>query len=105
MNRQFFVASVWLEFSELHEKQSQDLEQSPITGELFSLLNAVSNEQYERRYNVRIFGTNEEADEDVYQNIVDVATEIGHRFSKKDISVCHRVHSRDSKKVKGTLSL
>ena len=60
------------EFSELRQKQSQDLEQDPNTRELSSLFNADSNEQYRRRYNVRLFRVKEEADEDVYQNVVEV---------------------------------
>ena len=49
------------EVSELHEKQSKDPEQSPITGELWSLFNADSNEQYGRRDNVRILGVKKES--------------------------------------------
>ena len=90
------------EVSELREKQSQDSEQSPITGKLSSLFNADSIEQYGRRDNVRIFGVKEEADEDVYQKVVDVAMKVGHQISKTDISICHRVPS--GKNMKGALS-
>ena len=51
----------------LRGKQSEDPEQSPFTGELSSLFNADSNEQYGRRDNVRVFGVKEQAaDEYVY---------------------------------------
>ena len=84
MNRPFlccFCAAS--EVSELREKQSQDSEQSPITGKLSSLFNADSNEQYGGRDNVRIFGVKEEADDDVYQKIFDVAMKVGHQISKQ----------------------
>ena len=67
MNRPFlcgFCAAS--EVSELHEKQPQESEQSPITGKLSSLFNADSNEHYRRRDNIRIFVVKEEADDDVY---------------------------------------
>ena len=57
MNRPFlcgFCAAS--EGSELREKQSQDPEQSPITGEFSILFNGDCNEQYGRRDNVRNFG-------------------------------------------------
>ena len=102
MNRPFlcgFCAAS--EVLELREKQSQDSEQSPITSKLSSLFNADSNEQYGRRDNIRIFGVKEEADEDVYQKVVDVARKVGHQISKTDISICHRVPSRNVKKDEG----
>ena len=90
------------EVSELCEKQSKEPEQSPITGEFFSLLNADSNEQYGRRDDVRIFGVKEEADEDVYEKVVDVAMKVGHQMSKTGIiSICHRVPSRNLEKDYG----
>ena len=70
------------EVSELRENQSKDPEQSPITGELSSKINADSNEQYGKRDNIRIFGVKEEADKDVYQKVVDGALKRGHQFSK-----------------------
>ena len=91
MNRPFCAASL---VSELREKQSKDPEQYPFTGKLSSLFNADSNEQYGRRDNGRIFGLKEEADEDVYQKVVDVAMKVG-QISKTDISICHRVPSKN----------
>ena len=79
MNRPFlcgFCAAS--EVSELCEKQSDDPEESHITGELSSLMNADSNEQYARRNNVRLFGVTKEVDEDVYQKVVVVAMKVGH---------------------------
>ena len=102
MNRPFlcgFCAAS--EVSELREKQSQDSEQSPITGKFSSLFNADSNEQYGRRDNIRIFGVKKEADEDVYQKVVDVAMKVGRQISKTDISICHRVPSSNLKKDEG----
>ena len=87
--------------SELREKQSQDSEQFPITDKLSSLFNADSNEQYGRRDNVRIFGVKQEANEDVYQNVADVAMKVVHQISKIDISICHRVPSRKLEKDEG----
>ena len=89
------------EVSELREKQSQHSEQSPITGKLSSLFNADSNEQYGRRDNVRTFGLKEEDDENVYQKVDDVAMKVGHQISITDISICHRVSSRNLKKDEG----
>ena len=89
------------EVLELREKQSQDGEKSPITGKLSSLFNADSNKQYGRRDNVRKFGVKEEADEDVYQKVVDVDMKKGHQISKTDINICHRVPSRNLKKDEG----
>ena len=42
-----------------------------------------------------------EADEDVYQKIVDVAIKMGRQISETDISICHRVPSRNLKKDEG----
>ena len=78
------------EISELREKQSQDPEHFPLTGEFFSRFNVDSNEQHAGRVTVRRFGA-KEADEDVYQNVVNVAMKVEHQISKTDISICHRV--------------
>ena len=43
----------------------------------------------------------EEADKDVYQKVVDVAMKKGHQISKTDISICHRVPSKNLKKDEG----
>ena len=95
------MASVQLLRSRIsREKQSQDSEQSPITGKLSILFNADSNEQSGRPDNVRIFGV-KEADEDVYQKVVDVAMKVGHQISKTDISICHQVPSRNLKRDEG----
>ena len=78
------------EISELSEKQSQDPEHSPITGEFSSLFNIDSNEQHGRRDTVKVFEA-KEADEDVHQKVVNVAMKVGQQISKTDISICHRV--------------
>ena len=79
------------------EKQSQDIEQSPNTGELSRQINADSNEQYRRQDNVRIIEVKKEVDEDGYQKVADVVMKVGLQFSKTDISICHRVPSRNLK--------
>ena len=38
-----------------------------------------------------MFEVNKEADQDVYQNVVDVAMNVGHQISKSDMSICHWV--------------
>ena len=99
MNRPFlcgFCAAS--EVSELREKQSKDPEQSLITGELSSLFNADSKGQYGRRDNARIFGVEKEADEVVYQKVVDVAFKLRHQISKTDINICHRKPNKNLKK-------
>ena len=80
---------------------SEVSEQFPSTGKLSSLFNADSNEQYGRRYNVTILGVKEEADQNNYQNGVDVAMKVLHQISKIDISICHRVPSRNLEKDEG----
>ena len=42
-----------------------------------------------------------EADKDVYQKVVEVAMKVGHQISKTDISICHRVPSRNLTKDEG----
>ena len=81
-------------------KQSQDLEQSPITGDFSSLLIAGSNEQYGSQDNVRIFEV-KEAGEDVYEKVVDFVMKMRHQISKTDISICLRVPCRNLKKDEG----
>ena len=62
----------------LREKQSNNPEHSPITGEFSSQFNAFSNELYGRANNVRIFRMKKEADGTVYQKVVHVFLKVGH---------------------------
>ena len=57
--------------------------------------------QYGRRDNVRIFGVEEAPNEDVYQAVIDVAEKAGCQVSRPDISICHRVPSRNVKPGQG----
>ena len=61
----------------------------------------ISGEQYGRRDNVRIFGVEEAPNEDVYQAVIDVAENAGCQVSRADISICHRVPSRNVKPGQG----
>ena len=61
---------------------------------MIPLFHADTNEMYGRRDNIRIFSLEEATDEDLYQNVVEVAQQLGLEISKNDISVCHRVPSR-----------
>ena len=86
------------EVSELREKQSQDPEQSPITGDFSSLLNSDSNLQCWTEDNIRKLGVKDDADKDVYQKVVDIATNVRHQILKTDIDICHLIPSRCLKK-------
>ena len=63
---------------------------------LASLFSADTVEQYGRRDNIRIFGVKENNDEDIYQEVINVAKSAGVNMNKSDISICHRVPSRST---------
>ena len=65
---------------------------------LASLFSSDAVEQYGRRDNIRIFGIKENADEDIYQEVINVAKCAGVNVTKSDISICHRVPSRATDK-------
>ena len=56
---------------------------------------ADSNERYCRRYNIRVFWDKENNDEDIYERALEVANDIGVTKCEQDVSVCHRLHSRN----------
>ena len=89
------------EVADLQSKLAKITEKPQISGELSSLFNADSNQQYGRRDNVRIFGVEEAPNEDVYQAVIDVAEKAGCQVSRADISICHRVPSRNVKPGQG----
>ena len=89
------------EVADLQSKLAKIAEKSQISGELSSLFNADSNQQYGRRDNVRIFGVEGAPNEDVYQAVIDVAEKAGCQVSRADISICHRVPSRNVKPGQG----
>ena len=64
---------------------------------LTSLFCADSNEQYDRRDNIRIFGLEEINDEDVYESVVEMANNIGVTISKQYISVSHHLPSTNQR--------
>lgn len=68
------------------------------SNKLFSLLQTDANEQYGRRDNIRVFGLEESPDEDPYEVMIGVAEKVGVELHKSDISVCHRVPSRNGKR-------
>ena len=72
---------------ELQQKTSTVDDRSPI-------IEADSTEQYGRRENVRIFGVEEEPDEDVFAKVVSVAEKAGVTIittTANDVSTCHRL--------------
>ena len=60
-----------------------------------SLLRADSNERYGRRDHIRTFGNEENNDESVFERLVKLANNIEMTKSKKDITMCHRLPSRN----------
>ena len=89
------------EVAVLQSKLAKIAEKPQISGELSRLSNADSNQQYGRRNNVRIFGEEEVPNEDVYQAVIDVAEKAGCQVSRADISICHKVPSRNVKPGQG----
>ena len=55
------------------------------------IIEADSIEQCGRRENVRIFGVEEEPDEDVFAKVVSVAEKAGVTIFARDVSACHRL--------------
>ena len=102
MDRPFLcVFCAAAEVADLQSKLAKITEKPQISGELSSLFNADSNQQYGRRDNVRIFGVEEAPNEDVYQAVIDVAEKAGCQVSRADISICHKVPSRNVKPGQG----
>ena len=60
-----------------------------------SLFSADSNERYGRRDNIRIDGVEVINEGDVYERLVELANYNGVTISKQDISVCHRLPSKN----------
>ena len=51
--------------------------------------------QYTRRDNIKIFGIECKENENVEEIVLDVAKDAGVTLTKEDISIAHRIHTRD----------
>ena len=51
--------------------------------------------QYSKRDDIKIIGIEPKSDEDVEQIVIDVARDAGVDITRNDISVAHRIHTRD----------
>ena len=68
-----------------------------VDGETSFVANAV--QQYGRQYNVRIVGLDDGgSNEDPYEEVIKVAAYSGVSLKREDISVCHRLTSRNGGK-------
>ena len=54
--------------------------------------------QYERRDNIKIFGTDKAPREDPFKTVIQVASDGSVAISRDDISVCHRLPTRSGTK-------
>ena len=83
--------------TELQSKPSKTDGKLLIRRELSSLFNADSNQQYERKDNVRIFDVQGRENEQNYQTVIKLAKKLGCQVSTAVISIWHRALSRSVK--------
>ena len=93
------------EVADLQSKLAKIAEKPQISGELSSLFNADSNQQYGRRDNVRIFGVEEAPYEDVYQAVIDVAERRDVRYPERTSASAIGFPAEMWSLAKGALSL
>ena len=73
---------------------------NPVNAKVDARFEADVIEQYGRRDNIRIVGLEDGGNtEDPYQEVVKVAQYCGVKLQKEDISICHRLPSRNGKRT------
>ena len=81
----------FIELKNKHEAASKDWDTE--RQDLINQIDSVG--QYSRRDNIKIIGIEPKSDEDVEKIVIDVARDAGVDITKDDISIAHRIHTKD----------